>query len=194
MTQAHPAPRPDLLTPIHKGLRRALFDTALALARTDFSVAADVTAAQEAVATCFEYLREHAEHEDRHTVPLVARFDPELAATIEAAHPHLERLAISIDSLWPRLAPLDGPARVAVGSELLRRFQAFVAEQLLHMDLEERRVLALLWQHLSDAELGALGARVTATIPPARMQKWGALLGGALSAPELAAMQARAAA
>ena len=67
MTQAHPTPRPDLITPIHKGLRRALFDTALALARTDFTAEAEVAAAQEAVATCFEYLREHAEHEDRHT-------------------------------------------------------------------------------------------------------------------------------
>jgi hypothetical protein len=194
MTQAHPAPRPDLLTPIHKGLRRALYDTALALARTDFSAPAEVAAVQEAVATCFEYLREHAEHEDRHTVPLVARFDPELAVTLEAAHPHLERLALAIDSLWPRLAPLDGPARVALGAELLRRFQAFVAEQLLHMDLEERRVLALLWEHMSDAELVALGGRITATIPPARLHKWGTLLGGALSGPELAAMQARAAA
>jgi hypothetical protein len=194
MTQAHPAARIDLMTPFHKGLRRALYDTALTLARTDFSTAEQVSAAQEAVATCFEYLREHAEHEDRHLVPLLAGFDPELAATIEAAHPHLERLAIAIDSLWPRLAPLDGPARAALGAELLRRFQTFVAEQLLHMDLEERRVLAALWEHMSDAELGALGARISATVPPLRMQKWGALLGGALSAPELAAMQARAAA
>ncbi len=192
MTQAHPAPRPDLLTPIHKALRRSLFETALVLARTDFTEPAELAVAQQAVAACLEYLREHAEHEDRHTVPLLTRFDPELAAIIEAAHPQLERMAIAIDSLWPRLAPLTGAPRASLGAELLRRFQAFVAEQLLHMDLEERRVVPQLWNHLSDAELVALGARITATIPPLRMQQWGALLAGALSAPERAALQARA--
>ncbi len=190
-TPLHTAARPDLLTPIHKGLRRSLFETALVVARTDFGDPTETAVAQAAVAACFEFLREHAEHEDRHTVPLVATLSPELAATLEAAHPHLERLAIGIDSLWPRLAPLDGAARAALGAELLRRFQTFVAEQLLHMDLEERQVLALLWANLSDRELGELGARITATIPPPRLAVWGALLGPALSAPERAAMAAR---
>jgi hypothetical protein len=185
------AARPDPLTPIHKGLRRSLFETALTLSRTDFADSTETAQAQAAVATCFEFLREHAAHEDRHTQPVLAKADPELAAIIAAAHPHLERMAIAIDSLWPRFAPLDAPARTALGAELSRRFQGFVAEQLLHMDLEERRVLGVIWASMSDPELAAMNARIVATIPAPRMQAWGALLGPALNAPERAAMAPR---
>lgn len=184
-------PRPDPLTPIHKGLRRSLFETAVTLARTDFADAGETAAAQQAVATCLSFLREHAEHEDRHMVPAVAKLDPELAATLDAAHPQLERMAIAVDSLWPRFAALDAPARAALGGELQRRFQAFVAAQLLHMDLEERQVLALMWAHLTDQEIGALSGRIAASIPPLRAQEWSALLGPSLNGPERAVMATR---
>ena len=61
------------------------------------------------------------------------------------------------------------------GTELLRRFQVLVAEQLVHMDLEERQVLAALWAYLPDEELAALSGRITASIPSAP----GGRLGGA---------------
>lgn len=183
--------RPDPLTPIHKGLRRSLFETAVLLARTDFADAAESAAAQHSVATCLEFLREHAEHEDRHMVPAVAKHDPKLAAALETAHPRLERMAIAVDTLWPRFAPLDAAARRTLGGELQRRFQAFVAEQLLHMDLEERQVLAVLWAGLTDEEIAALTGRIAASIPPPRAEEWGALLGPSLNSPERAAIAAR---
>lgn len=189
MTQSTQTPnRIDPLTPIHKGLRRALFETAMTLARTDFAVPEQTAAAERQVATCFGFLREHAEHEDRHTVPEVLQRDRALGETLELAHPRLERLSIEIDSLWARFGALAEGARRALGFELSRRFQTFVAEQLLHMDQEERQVVPLLQAAFSDEQLGALSTRIVASIPPARMQEWGVLLGGALSAPELAAM------
>ena len=164
-----PTAHVDNLTPIHKALRRSLFETAIALARTDFEAAAEVDAAQRAVSTCFEYLREHAAHEDRHVIPLIARLDAELADALELAHPELERTSIAIESLWPRLAPLAGAERSAMGAELCRRFLAFVAMQVSHMDKEERHVVPLLQAHFDDAELAALSGRVVRDIPPARM-------------------------
>ncbi len=183
--------RVDPLTPIHKGLRRSLFETAMALARTDFAVPQETAAAQQQVAACFGFFREHAEHEDRHTIPEVLQRDRMLGETLERAHPRLERMAIEIDSLWPRFSPLAAAARSTLGAELIRRFQGFVAEQLLHMDQEERQVVPLLQGAFSDEQLGAMSARIVASIPPARMQEWGALLGPALSAPERAAMGPR---
>ena len=183
--------RVDLLTPIHKALRRSLFETAMTLARTDFAVPEETAAAGGQVAICFAFLREHAEHEDRHTVPEVLARNRALGEALELAHPRLERMAIEIDSLWPRFAPLADGARRALGSELIRRFQMFVAEQLLHMDQEERQVVPLLQAAFSDEQLGALGARIGASIPPARMQEWRVLFAAALSAPERAAMGAK---
>jgi hypothetical protein len=100
--------RVDLFTPIHKGLRRNLFETAIALGRTDFSSRPRRPPPRKRVDECLTYLREHAEHEDRHVVPEIARLSPELAATMAEEHPELERAAIAVDSLWPRFAPL-GP-------------------------------------------------------------------------------------
>lgn len=195
-------PRLDLFTSIHKGLRRSLFVTAMDLAGTDFSDAAAVARAHVAVDACLAFLREHAEHEDHHLVPRIAALAPELGEQLAAEHPALERAAIDVDSLWPRLAMtnVSGPAAVpnrevtchALGAELVRRFQTFVAAQLRHMEREEREVNALFWAHLTDAELAAMRQAVLADIPPARAEEWRVLVGPAINRVEREAM-ARAA-
>jgi len=183
--------RLDLFTPIHKGLRRTLFETAIALGRTDFSSVDEIAAAETLVGECLTYLREHAEHEDRHVIPEIARLAPELAATMAEEHPQLERAAIEVDSLWPRFAPLGRDERVAMGGELARRFQALVAMQLRHMDREEREVNAVFWAGMHDGELAALNRRIVVSIPPARLLTWQSqVLLPALSAPERARMAA----
>ncbi|HEY8926927.1 MAG TPA: hemerythrin domain-containing protein [Polyangia bacterium] len=186
--------RLDSFTPIHKGMRRSLFETALLLARTDFESTAETAAAEEATTTCLGYLREHAEHEDRHVIPRLAELDAALAAALEIEHPQLERAALAVDTLWPRIAAApSGSARAALGRELVRRFQTFVAQQLQHMDREEREVMAVMWAGLTDAELGAISGRIVADIPPARMSEMMALILPALSGPERDAMTRRVA-
>jgi hypothetical protein len=169
-----------------------LFETAIALGRTDFTSPVETEAAEKRVTECLTYLREHAEHEDRHVVPEVARLAPELAATLAEEHPALERAAIEIDSLWPRFAPLGPEERLAMGAELQRRFQALVAMQLRHMDREEREVNAVLWAKLDDRDIGALSRRIVVSIPPARLLHWQEqVLLPAWSAREIAAAAAR---
>jgi hypothetical protein len=187
----------DMFTPIHKALRRSLFDTALALGRTSFAAADDTAAAERLVAACMEFMREHAAHEDRHVLPEIARLAPELATLLADGHPELERTAIAVDSLWPRLAALPAAAaeeRESLGGELMRRFHRFVADEVVHMDREERELNALLWARLTDAEIMAISSRITTSISPERMRTWGELLMPALNGPERGAMLARAAA
>ena len=61
--------RLDTLTPIHKALRRLLFETAIQLARTDFGSTEESAAAEEALSRCFGFLREQA---SRRTVEAIA--------------------------------------------------------------------------------------------------------------------------
>ncbi len=187
--------RLDTLTPIHKGLRRALFETAMELGRTDFAAPEEVAAATQKVAETLGFLREHAEHEDREVIPVVARLDPALGDQLHIDHPELERLAIAVESLWPRLEALDVPlGRAQMGGEIARRFNALVAAQVAHMDREERELNALLWTHLRDDEIAQLSKRILAAIAPARMQQWGALVDPALNRPERELAAARRAA
>ena len=93
----------------------------------------------------------------------------------------LERAAIAVDSLWPRLAPLGPEERQAMG-----------AMQLRHMDREEREVNAVFWARLADHEIGALSRRIVVNMPPARLLTWQQqILLPAWSAPERAAAAAR---
>ena len=176
--------RVDLFSLIHKGVRKVLFDTALELQRTDFFADDETERAEAAVRRCFGYLREHADHEDRAIMPWVTRSSPEVAARLADEHVALEKAALAIDGLLPRLRAAAPGERQAMGVELQRRFHLLVADQLRHMDREEREANAALWAHLPDAELLQIRARITAEIAPARLAEWYQLTGAVLNRRE----------
>jgi hypothetical protein len=178
-----------MFTPIHKGMRRLLFETAMAIARTDFGAPDEVAATEPVLFNCLRFLEDHAAHEDRHVFPVVARLAPDFAAAMAPEHPALERAAREIHWLWERLRPLAGPARVALGGDIQRRFLAYVADHLRHMDKEEREVNAILWAHLADTDLLAINGRIVADIEPARLREFGAVLAQALNRRELEVME-----
>jgi hypothetical protein len=181
-------PRLDSFAPIHKALRRQLFETAVALARADFTSEEETASAARATETCFTYLREHAEHEDRRVMPIVTDLAPGLAEELAGEHVALERAMLDIGCLFPKLDTLALAARFGLGAELVRRFNAFVADQLRHMGREEREVNAVLWAHLDDAAIGAITARIIADIGPARMAEMVPLMLPALNPSERAKM------
>lgn len=180
--------RYDMFTPIHKGLRRTMFQTAMRLGRTDFASLDDVAAAQRDVVLCMTYLREHAEHEDRHVIPRLAELAPELAAELEAAHPQLERAALEIECMGQRLSTLPLAEREALGGEMLRRFHGLIADQLRHMEREERQANAAFWGAVDDGAMAAISKAVVSTIEPARLEQWKDIFAAALSPRELAMM------
>jgi len=181
-------PRHDMFTPIHKGLRRTMFETAMRLGRTDYGSLEDVAAAQRELVTCMTYLREHAEHEDRHVIPRLAEIAPELAAELEAAHPQLEHAALDIECMGQRLAALPPAEREALGGELLRRFHGLIADQIRHMEREERQANAAFWAAMDDGEMAGISRTIVSTIEPARMDEWKVIFAASLSPRELAMM------
>jgi hypothetical protein len=180
--------RYDMFTPIHKGLRRTMFQTAMRLGRTDFASLDDVAATQREVVLCMAYLREHAEHEDRHVIPRLAELAPQLAAELEAAHPQLEHAALDIECMGQRLATLPPAEREALGAEMLRRFHGLIADQLRHMEREEREANAAFWRAVDDGAMAAISKAIIATIEPARMDEWKDIFAASLSPRELAMM------
>jgi len=180
--------RLDSFTPIHKGMRRSLFETALLLARTDFESHAETAAAEAATSTCLGYLREHADHEDRHVIPRLAEIAPELAAELEAAHPQLEHAALDIECMGQRLPGLPPAEREALGGEMLRRFHGLIADQIRHMEREERQANAAFWGAVDDGAMAAISKAIIATIEPARMDEWKSIFAASLSPRELAMM------
>jgi hypothetical protein len=164
---------------IHAALRRALFEATLLVARVDFGGEA-WRDAEAALARCFGFYREHGDIEDRFVQPVLARLDGDVAARLDAEHAALERSLIAVESLWPRIgAAAAGDERRVLGAELRRRLHTLVAEQLLHMDREERDGNRVLWAELTDAELTAIRDAAGRSLPPARQAAWAQLLGAA---------------
>jgi hypothetical protein len=179
--------RVDVFTPIHKALRRRLFDVAAQAARTDFAVAAAAAETAAAVAAMLELCREHAALEDRHYQPIIEAVAPALARELAAQHEALEAATDTLEAILPLVAGADEPSRVSLGAELVRRVNLLVAEQLRHMDREEREAAPLVGA-LDETTLAALRARVRADVAPAHRPTWGVLLGAALSPREFAAL------
>jgi hypothetical protein len=191
MTSAN---RFDLFTPVHKGLRAALFETAALLARTDFASPAEAAQAARAVARVVAFLDEHAGHEDAVILPALEALSPELFVALREDHARIDGLQRELLALAARLAGATEAERVAVGRRLHDRFAIVVAEQLHHMQREEHEVQRTLCAHRADDELRALHGRILGRIPAPRTAEWVELILPALSGPERAALGAALAA
>src|SRR5262245_66690259 len=76
--------RLDLFTPLHKGLRAALFDAVRAAARADFRDDGEARTALAAVRETLAFLGEQAAHADAVIWPEVAAAGPELGASLRS--------------------------------------------------------------------------------------------------------------
>jgi len=161
--QAH---RMDLYVSIHKALRNFMTDTLTRIGRLDVADRADRDAAlgqlDELLALCLGHLG----HENEFIHAAIEARQP--AGSRRIADEHVEHAA-SIAALQGEAAALrtasDADAeRLAL--RLYRHLALFVAENFQHMHIEETVHNALLWQHYSDAELGALHGRLMASIAP----------------------------
>ncbi|MGC3996746.1 MAG: hemerythrin domain-containing protein [Anaeromyxobacter sp.] len=178
----------DLYTAVHKGIRAQLFEAATWAGRTDFARAGEAAAAAARVARLLAFLEEHAEKEDAVLMPELQRLAPEVHADLQGEHARVDGLHRELHGLLDRLATAGEAERVALGRRLQERLSRLTAEHLRHMDREEGEATRAFHAHRSDEELGALHGRILASIPPARMADWSAIMIPALSLPERAGM------
>ena len=116
----------------------------------------------ELLALCLSHLK----HENEFVHTAIEAKQP--AGSERIAGEHVEH-AESIAALQDEAASLrgaSGPDATRIALRLYRHLALFVAENFQHMHFEESVHNALLWQHYSDEELGALHGRLLASIPP----------------------------
>lgn len=187
-TPAATQPRLDFYAGIHKALRLFMTDTLVRTGSTDprdgTAVASTLGQVEGLLAAC----EAHLQKEDIHVHPLLEAALPGSAGRIAAEHvEHLEAIA-SLRDLTGLVRHAAGPRRGAAMHRLYLALARFVAENFVHMEVEETQHNAVLWAHYSDPELNRHHDRLLASIEPGEMM---ALLGWfmpALSAPERAGM------
>jgi len=169
--------RVDLFSPIHKGLRGALFEFATDVARVELSSTHAIDRLVAQVERVLAYLDEHADHEDSHTFVALRGLSPELADELAGDHHALDIVQREVERLAHELALADLARREEAAAKLGVAINHLVAMQLIHMNREETLANEALWTGLGDDALVALRSRLVATIPAARYAEWIQLVG-----------------
>jgi hypothetical protein len=183
-----PAPRLDLYAPIHKALRLAMSETLVRVGRLDVFDPEETVGTLARVERLLELLQQHLEHENAFVHAAIEARRP--GGAQRTAGEHVEHLE-SIEALREQCRALQAAridARPPLALRLYRQLALFVAENFLHMHVEETANNAALWALYSDAELMALHERLLAALTPVEHLEAARWMVPALAPAERAAM------
>lgn len=167
--------RLDLYAPIHKGLRNAMQASLLRLGQLDPSDPADVSEALEQLRDTLGWLENHLEIENGIIHPAIERrCESEGVARIRHDHEdhkrEFEALKRAADAL-EQAATESGASQRACARQLYLSWTKFVADNYLHMAVEETEMNALLWELFTDAELAQILGTILAGESPVQLQR-----------------------
>jgi hypothetical protein len=168
ITAAQP-PRVDMYGGIHKALRAFMSDTLLALGRMDVADELEFAQVTERVLELMDTCRAHLGHENEFVHTAMEARAPGSAARIAEEHINHELHIALIASGVAALRAQPAAARAGAAMQLYRDLAAFVAENFLHMNVEETQHNAVLWAHYTDEELAGIHDRILAHVSPAEM-------------------------
>ena len=163
MTNPTAAPRDDLFTHIHKGLRLALFDVTVTAGRTEWADHGEVAALGARWRPLLGLLRAHTCHEEDHIFRLLDHHDPIATEADSEQHRDLDDLLEHVAEHFEAVLAAPNPAD---GLSLYRDLTRFVAAYLPHLHDEETRVMGRIWECCSDEEIAAGRSRMMADMTP----------------------------
>ncbi len=160
------SPRFDLYGPVNKGLRALLADTLLRFGSLDVEDSTQLRdACTQALDLC-DLLRSHVDHEDQHIHPLLEHC--RAGGAEQATAEHIEHRQV-LDALAGEVRALQAAPSWAAADALYQNLARLMAENLVHMRLEDLDHQRALWAHYTDAELMALDARIVGSLAPKEM-------------------------
>lgn len=164
-----PAGRFDIYAGVHKGLRRFMSDTLVAVGRMDVHDADEVAGTVAQVRGLLEFCLEHLHAENQFLHPAMeARRPGSAGATAKDHDGHLQAIErLEFDVRGVERAQPD--ARGGAALRLYRRLGLFVAENLEHMNVEETANNATLWATHTDEELVEIQQAIVASVSPAML-------------------------
>jgi len=157
----------NIFQQIHKGLKAQLYQTALHLQQTDFSLEQELGAALDKVQEIVLLFDEHADREDTYILPLVFEYEPAIWSAFEREHKidiAVIKELMAVMNLLSR--PLSEHERMIAGKRLVKCFSAFMGFHLEQMDKEEAVLNEVLWRYYSDENLFGIQAEMIRNTTP----------------------------
>lgn len=152
---------------IHKGLRAALYQTALQLQQTDFTEEDQTEEAVNKVKEIVMLFEGHAHKEDHYILPMINEYEPSVVASFNAEHEEDERLGIELNNAVEKLGNSSTLLeKIVSGRALTESFVRFMVFNLEHMAKEEEIINKILWRYYSDDEIKAVSSQISKNTPP----------------------------
>lgn len=162
--------RYDIYRLIHKGLRAFMTETLLEVGRLDGSDLIAVSRVCGEVRALLAFCASHLDKEETYVHPALEARAPGSAATTAQEHRHHHGAIAALSARVDGLVTSDRHDRDTAIHALYLELSLFIADNLIHMQEEERLNNATLWAHYSDAEILDIERQIVSAIPPADQQ------------------------
>lgn len=154
--------RTDPLTPIHKAIRKRLFELGVLVGRTDLGDGAAIESDFERTTSL---LKAHAAFEEGYLLPLARKAGVQGSEHFEEEHRHHDH---ELEALIAQFRALrqGGNALGEGGRNLYQALSRFIGSYLLHLDEEETQLLPQIFEKVPNEEVTAELQRFRATRTP----------------------------
>jgi hypothetical protein len=156
----------DIYLHVHKGLRAFMVDALTTVGRTDPFDADEVAAGITQVRDLLEICREHlfTENQFVHTAMEARRRGS--ACTTANEHVQHEEAFERLETLLRTIERASGTDLQSKLQSLYQELALFVADNLQHMNVEERENNEVLWSLYTDEELYRIHSEILASLEP----------------------------
>jgi hypothetical protein len=152
---------------VHKGLRAALYQTALQLQQTDFTAEEETEEVLNRVKEIIMLFNGHAQNENTYIFPAAEEFEPSVVTAFRDEHMEDMRLGQQLQNGIDKVTASKGMlAHIVSGRELTEAFIEFMVFNLKHMAKEEDIINKVLWRYYSDDDIRLIAMRITQHTPP----------------------------
>jgi hypothetical protein len=169
----HAMTQPDIFTNVHKGLRKALFETCVALGRASDGDGRDARA-RALLAETLTFVAHHGENEDVLLLPRLARALPDVYDAMTSAHGQVN-------------GALEALRAAAAQDSMQALYTAtcdFTALYLEHMRVEESELEPHIRAAMAPEELAQFGRDAVARTPPDQQRLMLAFMLPAMTRPD----------
>jgi len=179
----------DMYTTVHKGLRAFMADTLTAVGRVDPGDMVEVANGIARTRALIDICRDHLHHENRFIHPAMESRRPGSAVITAIDHVQheeaFERLTGEVLAV-ERSSSTEERQRALL--KLYRGLSIFVADNFIHMNVEEIYNNAAMWELYNDGELLAIYHDIVSAVAPEKMAVYLRWIIPSLSFPERVGM------
>ncbi|MFH4965021.1 hemerythrin domain-containing protein [Gaetbulibacter sp. M235] len=153
----------------HKGIRNGLSQLLVLAGKTDYTSVNAVNQLNELSLEIIKILTLHSHSEDSVVLPAIEAKVPESVQENMEEHEALEK---EVEDIAKQIKIIQSNPNQTAGVVYFNTINGFISRYLLHMEMEEKEINAIIWKAFSDEEIMAWHGQVMSTLTPDQIMLW----------------------